>query len=197
MAILFWIKRPWLIPARVKYWVWEKRNRDKPWLCPGTVAFCEAKLSKSMKALEFGSGRSTHWLARLVGHVTSVEHDATWYSEVQQQLALAQATNVDYLNIPLDHPLSAPEQPSYQPIPKYVAVADCFADQSLDLIIVDGHYRKTCIRHATRKLAPRGYLLLDDANRWPSLAALGVPPHFRIVDDSTNGIKRCVIWQAD
>ena len=189
MAILFWIRRPWLIPARVRYWAWEKQNPDKPWLCPGTVAFCEAKLSKAMRALEFGSGRSTHWLARLVGHVTSVEHDATWYREVQQQLARAQVTNVDYLNVALE-PLSP------QGVPKYVAVADRFADHDLDLIIVDGHYRDTCIRHATKKLAPGGYLLVDDAERWPSLAALGVPPDWRIVDDSTNGLKRCVIWQA-
>jgi hypothetical protein len=77
-----------------------------------------------------------------------------------------------------------------------VAVADRFADRSLDLIIVDGHYRDTCIRHAARKLTPGGYLLVDDAERWPSLAALGVPSGWRIVDNSTNGIKRCVIWQA-
>jgi hypothetical protein len=196
MAILFWTRRPWLIPARVKYWVWEKRNPDKPWLCPGTVAFCEAKLSKSMTALEFGSGRSTHWLARLVGHVTSVEHDSTWFREVQQQLARTQVTNVDYLNVDLAPPFSTPEQPSPQPTPKYVAVADRFADRSLDLVIVDGHYRDLCIGVATKKLAPGGYLLVDDANRWPSLAALGVPPDWRIVDDSSNGLKRCVIWQA-
>jgi len=194
MAIFFWVRRPWLIPRRIKYWLWEKRNPDKPWLCPGTVAFCEAKLSKSMKALEFGSGRSTHWLARLVGHVTSVEHDPSWYREVQQQLARAQVTNVDYLHVALDD--HAPEHSWDQPIPKYVAVAERFADQSLDLISVDGRYRNACIRHSAKKLASGGYLLVDDVERWPSLAALGVPPDWHIVDDSSNGIKRCVIWQS-
>ena len=195
MAVLFWVRQPWLIPARVKYWVWERRNPDKPWLCPGTVAFCEATVTKSMQVLEFGSGRSTRWFAQLAGHVTSVEHDSTWYHEVQQQLAQAQVTNVDYLNVPLE-PEPVSEEHSDQRIPKYVAVVDRFADQSLDLIIVDGKYRSICIRQATRKLAPGGYLLVDDAERWPSLAALDVPPDWRIVDDSTNGLKRCVIWQA-
>jgi predicted O-methyltransferase YrrM len=195
MTIRFWIRHPGLLPARVKYWLWEKRNPDKPWLCPGTIAFCEAHLAKSMKVLEFGSGRSTRWFAQLVGHITSVEHDSTWFREVQQQLADAQLTNVDYLNVALQ-PLPDPKQGLEQPVPNYVAVADRFADRSLDLIVVDGHYRNICIRHATKKLAPGGYLLVDDANRWPSLAALDVPPNWRIVDDSTNGLKRCVIWQA-
>jgi predicted O-methyltransferase YrrM len=195
MAILFWVRQPWLIPARVKYWVWERQNPDKPWLCPGTVSFCEANLSKSMNALEFGSGRSTRWFAQLVGHLTSVEHDSTWYYEVRGQLARAQLTNVEYLNVPLE-PQASAEGSNDLPVPQYVAVAERFADHSLDLVVIDGQYRDTCIRHVTRKLAPGGYLLVDDAERWPSLAAFGVPAEWRMVDDSTNGIKRCIIWQA-
>jgi len=196
MAIDFWIRRPWLIPARLKYWLWEKNNPDKPWMCPGTIAFCQATLTKSMKVLEFGSGRSTRWFAQLVGHVTSVEHDEAWYRIVQQQLAQAQVKNVDYLHVPLDHAPTAPELLSYDPIPQYVAVVERFADQSLDLIVVDGHYRTTCVRYATKKLARGGCLLVDDINMWTTLAEVGVPESWRIVDDSTNGIKRCVVWQV-
>jgi Methyltransferase domain len=196
MALLFWAKNPQLLAARLKYWVWERQNPDKPWMCPGTIAFCEKALSKSMTALEFGSGRSTRWFAGLVGHVTSVEHDGAWYSEVQGQISASGLNNVKYLHVPLEHPPSAPERSNYDTLPRYVGVVDRFADRSLDFIVVDGHYRTTCIRHAMRKLAPGGYLLVDDINMWATFAEVGVPADWPIVDDSTNGIKRCVIWQA-
>lgn len=196
MAIRPWLTRPRMLAHRLRYWVWEKLNPDKPWLCPGTIDFCAKHLSRSMTALEFGSGRSTRWFASLVGHITSVEHNREWYETVQAELAAAGVTNVDYRHVPLDHAEREPELAEYRPTPPYVAVADAFPDRSLDLVVVDGHYRTHCVRHAVSKLAPGGYLLVDDANRWPSLDDLPVPARWRVADDSTNGIKRTVIWQA-
>ena len=196
MAIRFWLTRPQLLFHRIRYWVWEESNPDKPWLCPGTVAFCQARLTRSMRALEFGSGRSTRWFASLVGHLASVEHDPRWYEHVNGQLAAAGVSNVDYRYVPLNHPEQEPEQSEYQPTPSYVAVADGFPDLSLDFVVVDGHYRTHCIRRVVPKIAPGGYLLVDDINLWPSLDALPIPANWRIADDSTNRLKRCVIWQA-
>lgn len=196
MAVRVWLSHPRMLVHRLRYWVWEKLNPDKPWLCPGTIRFCEAHLTRAMRALEFGSGRSTQWFASLVGHITSVEHDREWYEAVQAQLAADGVTNVEYRHVPLDHAEHEPELPEYRVTPRYVAVADEFPDRSLDLVVVDGHYRTHCIRHAAAKLAPAGYLLVDDANRWPALDRMPVPGTWRIADDSTNGIKRTVIWQA-
>jgi Methyltransferase domain len=182
--------------ARVPYWFWERANPDKPWLCPGTIRFCEANLNKSMFAVEFGSGRSTRWFAGLVGRMLSIEHDTAWYGEVQKQLLAASITNVDYRLVTLNHPKSEPERMDYSPTPDYVAVADNLPDRSVDFAMVDGHYRTNCVHHLIPKIAPRGYLLVDDTNMWPSLESLGVPPNWAIVDNSTNGVKRCVIWQA-
>jgi predicted O-methyltransferase YrrM len=196
MNIRFWVKHPQLILHRIRYWVWEKRNPDKPWLCPGTVRFCESHLSKSMSALEFGSGRSTTWFAGRVGHLVSVEHDATWHAQVQQQLAAAAVTNVDYRLAPLNHPESEGEREVYDPVPDYVATVDQLPDASLDLVVVDGHYRTHCIRHALPKIKPGGYLLVDDINLWPSVDVFQIPKQWTIADDSTNGLKRCVIWRA-
>ena len=182
--------------ARLRYRVWEVMNPDKPWLCPGTVAFCQSHLSTSMHALEFGSGRSTRWFATLVGHLTGVEHSRTWYEEVTRQLAEHEITNVDYRLVPLNHAESEPEQAAYSPVPDYVAVADGVPDGSLGLAIVDGHYRTNCVRHLVPKIASGGYLLVDDIDLWPTPESLPVPEDWRVVDDSTNGVKRCVIWQA-
>lgn len=196
MAILIWIRQPRLLFARLKYWWWERRNPEKPWMCPGTIDFCQQKLSKSMHAMEFGSGRSTLWFASMVGQLTSIEHDATWHALVARQLAEAGIRNVDYRHIPLDHALTEPERPSYDPMPAYVASADAFRDRSLNFVVVDGHYRTHCVRRVLPKIAPGGLLLVDDVNLWSSIDALNVPAEWTIVDDSTNGIKRCVVWQA-
>lgn len=196
MALLYWVKRPRKLVARLRYWAWEKQNPDKPWMCRGTIAFCQTRLSRGMKALEFGSGRSTLWFSSLVGHLTSVEHDRDWYEQIAGRLSNAQIDNVDYRHIPLNHPESAPEKLAYDQVPDYVAVADCFPDGSLDFVVVDGHYRSNCIERVVPKIARGGFLLVDDVNMWPSLDEFPIPPGWAIVDDSTNGIKRCVIWQA-
>jgi predicted O-methyltransferase YrrM len=196
MNIRFWVRHPWLIFSRIRYWLWEKRNSDKPWLCPGTVRFCETRLNKSMTALEFGSGRSTPWFAARVGHLISVEHNSAWHQQIRQQIETAAITNVDYRLVPLNHPEAEGEHPKYDPEPDYVAAIDQFPDASLDFVVVDGHYRTHCIRHALPKIKPGGYLLVDDINLWPSVDVFQIPKQWRIADDSTNGLKRCIIWQS-
>ena len=136
------------------------------------------------------------WFSKAVGHLISVEHTSQWFAQVKAQLTEANVTNVDYRLVPLDHPESKPEQSEYLPVPAYVAVADSVPDKSLDFAVVDGHYRTNCVRHLVPKIASGGYLLVDDINLWPSAESLPVPTDWRIADDSTNGVKRCIIWQA-
>ena len=38
----FWIRHPGRLLPRIRYWLWEKWNPDKPWLTPGAVAFLES-----------------------------------------------------------------------------------------------------------------------------------------------------------
>ena len=102
-----------------------------------------------MCGLEYGSGRSTAWYAGKLSRLTSVEHDAGWYARVKEELARRNVTNVDYRHIPLNHPEPEGEQPSYDPVPDYVAVAAEFSNESLDLVVVDG-----LIRTASRRSWP-------------------------------------------
>jgi hypothetical protein len=125
-----------------------------------------------------------------------VEHNGEWYEAMRKQLADASIHNVDYRLVPLNSPESEGERPEYTPVPDYVAVADGLEDKSIDFAVVDGHYRTHCVRHLIPKITPGGYLLVDDINLWPSLKALPVPASWPIVDDSTNGLKRCIVWQA-
>jgi hypothetical protein len=196
MNLKYWLSHPQQIGARISYWVWEKRNPDKPWLCPGTIHFCEQYFNRSAHGVEFGSGRSTRWFSKLTSNLTSIEHSKQWYNQVQQKLKEDGINNVDYRFIPLEHPQSEPEKQVYEPLPSYVAVLNEFDDKSLDFVIVDGHYRTNCIQQSISKIRSGGYLLVDDIGLWPSLESMPIPSSWKVVDDSNNGVKRCVIWQA-
>lgn len=197
MRLVFWLSHPRLLFHRLRYWLWERLEPGRPWLCPGTVRFCERHLEPSMRVLEFGSGRSTTWLAAMVGHVISIEHNEVWYRKVRETVAAKGQANVDLRHVPLDHPEAEGERADYDPMPAYVRVADGLIDASLDLVVVDGHYRSNCILRVAPKIRPGGLLLVDDANFWPALDAIPVPAGWSIIDDSSNGLKRCVIWQAN
>ena len=138
MRLGYWVRNPRLLLARIRYWWWERRNPDKPWLTPGAVAFLESRLTPDMNALEFGSGRSTLWYATKVDRLLSIEHNEGWFVRVKAVLVGHDSSNVDYRFIPLDHPECALEQPTYSPLPAYVAVVANCPDKSLDFVVVDG-----------------------------------------------------------
>lgn len=191
----FWLKNPKSVPYRVKYWIWEKLNPDKPWLCEGTIEFCKNNLNSSMLVLEFGSGRSTAWFAQKVNKLISIEYDTNWYEIVKKQLESKNITNVNLRLITLDHDSSEPEKDSYEICPKYIAALDEFEDNTFDFIIIDGHYRTNCTRKSISKLKPGGYLLVDDINLWNSLDALTIPVDWSVANQSSNGIKKAIVWQ--
>ena len=195
MNIQFWLLRPHLIVPRLRFWFFERSNSDKPWLCAGTIAFLNQALNREMVGVEFGSGRSTRWLAARLKTLVSVEQNSEWYQIVTDQLKQAGIQNVDYRMIPTEHPESEPEREVYVPIPSYVAVLNEFEDNSIDFVLVDGHYRSTCIKAAVSKIRPGGYLVVDDTNMWNVIGGLPAPLEWVCVDTSTNGIKTAKIWQ--
>ena len=193
MNLRYWLRHPGQVPARLRYWWWERRNPDKPWLSPGAVAYLDGHLAAGMVGLEFGSGRSTAWFAGKLRHLTSVEHDPAWYARVRADLDRRGVANVDYRLIPLDHPATEPEPPADGPVPAYAAAAADFPDGSLDLVVVDGHYRNFCVRAAVGKLRPGGLLVVDDAERWAD--GPPVPAGWPAVSRTGNGLKETSIWR--
>ncbi len=190
----FYLRRPQLGPHRVRNWVWERLHPEAPWLCPGTIAFGEQHFRGLPCGLEFGSGRSTVWFASLVQRLTSVEHNSQWLVTVKKKLVAGGIVNVDYRLVPLGHPESENERPDYDPLPDYVAVANEFPDSSLNVALIDGHYRSACIRATIPKIARGGYMVVDDTNLWSS-AGDNPMPNWPVVDRSSNGMKTCLIFQ--
>jgi len=187
-------RRPIYAARLVAQRIYEICHPDQPWIAQGAVRFLEERLDRSCEALEWGSGRSTAWLARRVKHLVSVEHDRRWYELVRASLEKAQAQNVDYQYIPLNHPVSEPTHAVYPVQPAYVRAAEKLADRSLGLVMIDGHYRQACVLICLSKLKPGGLLVIDNTDRVP-LDEWGVPAHWRLVHQSQSVRTQTTIWR--
>jgi predicted O-methyltransferase YrrM len=156
--------------------------------------------------LEFGSGRSTTWLAWRTARLVSVETDPRWYVVVQRRLASAGlAGRVDCRLIPADeakHP--DPQRDAY------IGVCEGFSPSSLDYVLIDGLYRDLCAVRAVHLVRPGGMLILDNVNRYlpshsrsPETSGRFASPaweHFqRLVDHwrliwTSSGVTDTAIW---
>ncbi len=145
-----------------------------PWIPYPALRYLEEHLNSGSHVFEYGGGGSTLWLAQRVGHLTTVEHHATWHSVIHKALEDRHASNVTLLlrepdlagtseTAPNGFPyLSARISGSFE---GYVRAIDEVPDGSLDLVIVDGRSRMAALKHAISKLRVGGLLMLDDSYR--------------------------------
>lgn len=193
-SIPFYLKDPRRIYDQIKFKIWLKLHPDVPWISPEAVKFLDHNLKKDMTALEWGSGRSSSWYAKRVGKILSIEHNLEWFKLVNLKLKDEKVENAKLYHIKLDHPESDPTSVDYDVTPKYVAVAQEFQNDQLDFVVVDGHYRLTCVKEAIPKIKPGGLLLIDNTN-WLPLEKWGVPSNWSIVHRSSNGVSETTIWR--
>lgn len=188
-----YVRRPSLLVHRARRFLFDLRNPGAPWLAPKVIAYLERELRSDMRGLEWGSGRSTAWLGRRLGSLTSVEHNPAWFDRVNTTLRDARLTNVDLRLVSLDHDGAEPPPEQITVVPAYVAVADGFGDESLDFVLVDGSYRSLCVLAARPKLTPGGLLVVDDANWLPGLGA-ELLSGWPLVCGSS-GISNTLVWR--
>ena len=162
---------PRYVVNRLRNLVDHRRHPDEPWLTRQANEMLASLILPTDVGLEFGSGRSTLWLARRAHRLTSVEHDRSWHQAVTRQLAENGIANVEYLFREQDVEEAAGDRSGY------VRVVDRFAEQSLDFVLVDGIYRLDCVRAVLGRLKPGGMLILDDAQRY--LPSASVSPGAR------------------
>jgi len=147
-------------PVRRRQAAFERAHPDAPWFVPAAITALAAQLRTTDVGLEWGCGRSTLWLAQRVHHVTSVEGRRAWFEEVAGWLArdgLQNRVELCLAEITREHDFDAGE------IERYAAVADRFADGSLDFIVVDGHFRDACLARVGHKLRSGGLLIVDNS----------------------------------
>jgi predicted O-methyltransferase YrrM len=152
--------KPRYVVDRVRELRYTRRHPDAPWLTPQATQLLTTMLRPTDLGVEFGSGRSTLWLAGRVRHLTSVEHDEEWYGAVAFRLKDQGVHNVDYLFAPPDAPADRGAES------EYARTMVRFADGSLDFVLVDGTYRDACARLALGKLRPGGLLIIDNVDRY-------------------------------
>jgi predicted O-methyltransferase YrrM len=156
---------PRYIRARTREVLYQRGHPEAPWLTPEAVRLLDSMLRPSDIGAEFGSGRSTSWLAQRCAHLTSVEHDEAWYATVSATLAAGGITHVDYRY----HPRYKRDAPGERSA--YAQIAQFFGDESVDFALVDGLYRDYVTLFLLPKIKPGGMLIIDDVHRYlPSLS---------------------------
>jgi predicted O-methyltransferase YrrM len=171
------------VSARIRQALYQRAHPDAPWLTAEAVRLLNSMLRPSDIGAEFGSGRSTLWLACRCAHLTSVEHDEAWYSRVSAVLSNCGITNVDYQYHPRDE-LDPTGRRS-----AYVHVARLLADESIDVALVDGLYRDYVALHLLPKIRAGGMLVIDNVNRYlpsPTLSPNSLRP---------SAVPASAVWQ--
>jgi len=157
--------QPQYIKDRVALFLEQKRNPDHPWLTSAAIGMLDSALRSDDVALETGSGRSTHWFAKRVGHLTSIETHPGWHAKVSEQIK-----NLDNVELRL---IEDPQA--------YVQAIAEMADTSLDFALIDGPERDACALAILPKMKPNGLLVVDNIDRY--LPSSSRSPHARQLAD--------------
>jgi hypothetical protein len=109
----------------------QKTHPDAPVMVANAVLILNSWIKETDRGVEWGSGRSTAWLAARCSHFLTVEYDEHWYAKnkvVLENRGLARKVDYrfvaavgDQMDEPRDHP--------------YAGVADELENASLDFAI--------------------------------------------------------------
>jgi hypothetical protein len=144
------------IKNRICLAIWQKNNPKSPWLVKDAISYLDAWLCRSDVGVEWGSGRSTVWLAKRISKLISIEHDEKWFVHVKD--SLKNFKNVEQIIEPLiDSSLSR----NYSS-----KIPEKLANESIDFCLVDGRLRDYCTLHILDKIKPGGLLIIDNIERY-------------------------------
>lgn len=147
---------PRYIVDRLRLAFYQRKHPEHPWLTADIIVFLSGFLNDSQTLVEFGSGRSTVWFAKRVGHIISCEHHGEWHASVMQQLKSEGRGNFTYLHVG--------GEPDTYIAPATRAIAERAADGKADVILVDGIHRDHCALWALEHIRPGGMILVDNIN---------------------------------
>ena len=147
------------------------KHHGIPLLALPVICMLDKYLARHMTAFEWGSGGSSVFIARRVGHLTSIEHDPDWFKVTQKALAYSSLQCDLALRPPVASTISSGEARSTvakykgMSFQDYVNTISGFPDEHFDFILVDGRARCACLERAVSKLKTGGLLVLDNADR--------------------------------
>jgi predicted O-methyltransferase YrrM len=134
-------------------------KRDIPKMYISEWAFLRHHLESTDNVLEYGSGASTNIIAGLVGHLTSIEFDQTWYDEVKSRVS--QLPNVDLRFIPpanTNEPLKPARKENWQDYINFPKTTDMIWDK----VLIDGRARQFCAVSILENITEDSLVFVDD-----------------------------------
>lgn len=127
---------------------YDREGKPLPWMNYAILDFFAEKLNKDLTLFEYGLGFSTLYFSERVKSVKSIEHDKTWFNDIQS--SLQGKPNVDIELVELDN--------------GYEKAVNTMKDK-YDIILVDGRKRVECAINSFDQLSDNGVLILDDSQR--------------------------------
>lgn len=121
-----------------------------PWIAYDAIKLLKKFLNKGSRVLEFGSGMSTLWYAKLANQVYSVEDCQLWYNKVDTLLKAKSVTNVEYY---------------FAKTPEEYCTFMAHDSVGFDLIMIDGSQRSACVAQSIKLLRSGGILYLDNSDK--------------------------------
>jgi hypothetical protein len=192
------IRRIFYTPVLIRTFL----DKTYPWLNHGAVKWLQSNLTPDMMGYEWGSGRSTVFLARFMKRLVSLEHKKKWFRKVRGLMEEYGVTNVDHYFIPPGEESSSAsvvrphvwEDLKYTPRkPEFTAYFDHilrYPDEFFDVVLVDGRARVECALNAVNKIKPGGFLILDNSE-WEKYR-----PIFRVVIGWGRLVFANGVWQT-
>jgi hypothetical protein len=171
---LVWSFVPWLKSFNSGE---ELSENASPWVTFPAVRFLKRKLRPEWRVFEFGGGASTLFFALRCHVVYTIEHDDGWANRIQSSLVALGISNCQLRQVPgesrqfsrreTDFALYGSKCNEWQgyTFEGYAKSIEDHADQSLDLVLIDGRARDACMWHAMKKVKPGGLLILDNSER--------------------------------
>lgn len=117
-----------------------------PWWPLPAIREVNARLRPDMRAIEFGSGSSSIWIARRVGYLVCREHDRNWAEVTRRRLASCEVTNCEV---------------------QHCADTDYYrieSDQRFDFAVIDGEFRWKCIEAVWPHMNSGGIIYFDNSD---------------------------------
>ena len=164
-AIRHVIEHPRQVPTLTR-WLRDRRASPLdlriPWWPYTLPPWLANSLPAGARVYEFGAGGSTLWLEDQGFSVTSVESDPGWFTHLRRCVRRP-STDVVLIAAASHGSISSSIDPGY--FDGYVSHISQFADDTFDLVVIDGRCRVAAGTTSMTKVRPGGLLLLDDSAR--------------------------------
>ena len=124
-----------------------------PWYTYPALEFLRSLDFSGKKVFEYGCGNSSIYWASRAAEVVAVENNAEWAAIVRgfgiTNLSLHEAANRDdYVSTPIN-----------------------VSSGGFDVVVIDGRYRRECVKPACEVVRSDGFIIFDNADWYPDACA--------------------------